>query len=611
MHSVFRLTQPDECRSLGNRIADAPETRISKHYTMTNQPKDQPLPLNGESPENSPGSKTGSTTDQLNFIKSIMAAQRDGRQGRALRDCRKAMNRWPEEPRFLLMAVGILLDKGDQAEALPLLQSAASLIPEDANVHASIGEIQRAAGRYNAALAAYDDAIENGHHQSEVLQRHRGEILARLGRPDEAIEAFRLSLSLDDGHAQTWFELGVAAQRIGNREMALDSYDHAIAANPDHGQSHRMRANLVRFTANDPSISAMSEALARAEKPAEGVDEPNLRRAMHIGFGLAKAYDDVGDVDRSFAALALANDRKRASLDYDVANDEDLARRIKKFFNHDNLVRLHGAGVSSDKPVFVVGMPRSGTTLIEQILASHSGVHGAGEIPYLMRIALSPRKDVAAHRVRNNTAYRGSSYLSMANTEPADVPFPEYIHDIKPEGLAFRATAYLDVLDKIAPDARRVVDKTPVSFMFAGFIRMAFPQARIINCVRDPMDTCFSCYKRHFAAGPSFAYNLEDLGRYYRLYVDLMDHWRTIMPETIFDLVYEDMVGDFETHARRLVDFVGLDWEDTCLDFHRTDRVIDTASNMQVRQPLNDQSIGAWRKYAQHLRPLEDALNKT
>jgi len=498
-----------------------------------------------------------------------------------------------------------------------MLERVATVTPGDAMVHAGIAEIHRNAGRFTKALGAYDAAVEAGHDRPAVIHAFRGSMFATMGQPEQAAAAFRQSLALDDSRAATWFDLGVAAQRMGDRDAALGAYDHAIEADPDHGQAYRMRSNLVTFTADDPGIAAMEAALARLERAASEGDAGNdaARQVMHIGFGLAKAYDElsaeVGTVDRAFATLKQANDGKRATLEYDVANDEEFARRTKKYFGHDNFVRLHGAGVPSDKPVFVIGMPRSGTTLVEQILASHSAIHGAGEIPHLMRIALAPRKDVQGHRARNVTSYRGSSYLSMPGTGPEDVPFPEYVQDLASEGLAFRAQAYLNALDHIAPDALRVVDKTPINFMFAGFIRLAFPKARIINCVRDPMDTCFSCYKKHFSVGPNFAYDLDDLGRYYNLYADLMDHWRSVMPDAILDLVYEDLVGDLEANARRLIDFVGLDWEEACLQFHETNRIIDTASNMQVRQPLNDRSVGAWKKYEAHLGPLAKALTQT
>jgi len=549
----------------------------------------------------------GPSGDQIEAIKAITKAQRDGRTGRALRDCRKAISRWPEEPRFYLIGAGLLLDQGDKADALPLLLRLAELTPEDAKVHASIGEVHRSAGRLQDALDAYDRSLAVGHDRPEIIHRFRGSALAELRRPSEAVIAFRHSLDVDDRHAETWFEMGVAAQRTGDRRLAFEAYDRAIAVDADHGQAWRMRANLVSFTADDPSIAQMETALTKNEQA--GGD--GIRQSMHIGFGLAKAYDDLDDPDHSFAALKQANDRKRAALDYDVAGEEDLARRVRKVFGHDTFVRLHGVGVNSERPVFVVGMPRSGTTLVEQVLASHSAVYGAGEIPYLMRIALAPRKDVHGHRSRNNTAYRGSSYLSMEGTAPDDVPFPDYIHEVGADGIAYRANSYLKMLEQVAPDSQRVVDKTPVNFMFVGLIRLLFPKARIINCVRDPMDTCFSCYKRHFSAGPSFAYNLEDLGRYYRVYSDMMDHWRAVIPETILDVVYEDLVADFQTHARRLIDFVSLDWEDACLEFHKTDRVIDTASNMQVRQPIHDTSIGAWRRYEAHLGPLKKALERS
>jgi hypothetical protein len=258
--------------------------------------------------------------------------------------------------------------------------------------------------------------------------------------------------------------------------------------------------------------------------------------------------------------------------------------RIRAIFSADLMARRSGIGCASSVPVFVIGMPRSGTTLVEQILASHSKVFGAGELPDLSNA-------VARLRVQDGHA------------------FPEIVPLLSDRQLRQIGENYAASISSLAPAAERITDKMPLNFFFAGLISLALPNARIIHVRRDPVDTCFSCFSTLFTGEHRVAYELSELGRYYRAYENLMEHWRRVLPAgAMIEVQYEKVVADLEGEARRLIAHCGLEWEDACLAFDRTERAVRTASVAQVRRPIYRSSVGRWQRYQLHLRPLLDAL---
>jgi hypothetical protein len=308
---------------------------------------------------------------------------------------------------------------------------------------------------------------------------------------------------------------------------------------------------------------------------------------IELHFALAKGLADAGEHEQAFRHLLEGNTLKRRTVAYDEAATLDLFDRTRAVFTPDLMRAGRGLGNDSSTPVFVLGMIRSGTTLVEQILASHPQVHGAGE-----------RTDFA------NLVARGRQ-----STDGAVTVFPELFETINGEELERLGSDYVGSLRAAAPDAARIVDKMPGNFRFVGAIHLALPNARIIHVRRDPIDTCLSCFSILFAGDQPFAYDLEELGRYYRGYTALMEHWRGLLPpHALLEIRYEELIADTPRQARRIVEHCGLEWDDNCLSFHRTPRPVRTASTLQVRRPIYQTSVGRWWPYREQLGPLFAAL---
>jgi tetratricopeptide (TPR) repeat protein len=397
--------------------------------------------------------------------------------------------------------------------------------------------------------------------------------LHRRGRTATAITHFQKALASDPADARIYASLGSALVALGKSKEANDAFEQAIALSPNKAGHYWNLAGSRRFTADDRHFATMRELARRASSLA-------VEEQIDLHFALAKAFADVGDQPHSFAHLVEGNALKRQQLTYDEAEALHRLERIRAVFSAELLREKRGAGDPSAAPVFIVGMPRSGTTLIEQILASHPKVFGAGELREMANLAARVGGEEAA-------------------------TFPEVVARMSGEELRRLGASYVEAVARLSGGAERITDKMPGNFSLAGLINLALPNARIIHARRDPRDTAFSCFSLLFAHGLEFTYDLGELGRYYRGYLALMAHWREVLPEGVMlDVQYEDVVGDLEREARRIVAHCGLEWDDACLEFHKTERSVLTASASQVRQPIYRSSIGRWRRHAAALQPL-------
>tara|TARA_Y100001960_G_scaffold317026_1_gene384794 strand:- start:7486 stop:9057 length:1572 start_codon:yes stop_codon:yes gene_type:complete len=471
-----------------------------------------------------------------------LAAKQRGNNDEAIHWIQRALEEIPDQPIFLNNLANILLDGSDIEAAINHYRHAISVDPDYADAH------------FNLGIA-----------------------FAQRGQTQDAIASYRQTLALDGDRLAALHNLGGALESLGCVAEALVEYRTAVAKSPSYARAYYRIATLSNTAIDQSELRAMENLLSTVA--------PNSDDAIHLHFGLARAYANIGRPDDAFRQWEMGNKAKRATYVYDVRDAQHFHERIAKAFSSELLNELEHRGSDSDVPIFVVGMPRSGTTLVEQILASHPKVAAAGELSYLRDI---------------------SRKLSAPMT---DMKFPEIINSLGARDFRTFASEYLGKLCNWAPTMPHIVDKMPGNFLYIGLIKLMFPKSKIIHCVRDPVATCFSCYTQLFNSPQRFAYDLTDLGLYHSSYRHLMRHWHQITPGSIFNLKYEDMVDDQEAETRSLLKFCNLDWDDSCLQFHKTDRAVRTASALQVRQPIYKESLSSWHKYKVHLDPLFAALD--
>jgi Tfp pilus assembly protein PilF len=463
-------------------------------------------------------------------------------------------------------------------EAIPAYRQAISFKPDHANAHLKLGLALYEQGRRDEAIAAWHEAIRL---KPDLVEAYHnlGVSLSEKGRLDEAIAAWRQAIRIEPHHAKAHYSLGLGLIDEGKLDEARRVLERAVELAPKSAATYRVLGEARRFhTTADPHLVAM-------QKLAQEMASLSVDDQIELHFALAKAYEDLGEHDQSAHHLIKGNTLKRQQINYDEVTTLDLFRRISETFHPRLLHDRRNVGDPSSVPVFIIGMPRSGTTLIEQILASHPEVFGAGELD----------------EIDNCVARLGSDNVA--------VRYPEVVSSTTSPRLRQFGMSYVSAISALTPKATRVVDKMPKNFLFAGLIHLALPNAKIIHVYRDPLDTCFSCFSKLFAGAQRYSYDLRELGRFYRAYESLMEHWRKVLPPSVMlDVRYEQLIADVEGEARRMIAHCGLEWNDTSLSFHATRRPVRTSSAVQVRQLIYRSSIGRWRPYARVLGPLIEAL---
>jgi tetratricopeptide (TPR) repeat protein len=468
------------------------------------------------------------------------------------------------------------LDRLD--EALAHYQKALLIDPEHGAVHNALGMALRKCGRIEQAIFHLERAIVIKPDYASA-QLTLADILFDLGRVSEAMIHYERVLTFDPRNYLAHNNLGTAFNILGRLEEAGQAYEKALQFAPREATIHHNLAHLRRFMPGDSRLAAL-------QKLAEDIADLDAKNQISLHFALGKAFGDLGEYELSFRHLWEGNSLKRAQLAYDEKEVLRQLELIGKTFTRQLMEQKSGGGCHSQTPVFVVGMPRSGTTLVEQILASHSKVYGAGEIETFHEM-------VVKFRSENGIA----------------AEFPDMVSEMSLEDLGHLGSCYIDSIKHGAPAMERVVNKLPQNFKYAGLIHLALPNARIIHVRRDPVDTCFSCFSLLFTRDQSFTYDFGELGRYYLGYATLMEHWRSVLPPGVMiDVQYEDLVADLDGQARAIVDHCGLEWEEACLVFYKTNRQVKTASSVQVREPIYRTSVGRWRQFENFLRPLIEVL---
>ncbi len=549
----------------------------------------------------------------------------------------------PGDPDAWLMAAAISGDLGLADEARGFLQRALALDPVFPDAHLALATLHHRESQLRPALAECDLALQADREFAEAWLL-RSAVLGAMGRFAEAVDCARRTLALWPDCADACVNLGNGLDAMGQREPAIEAYRQALALDPNlHAAYAGLAEALVNLGRTDEAAACCAKAvelapgdpaclraqarvlqqqgrnedafrilepmigtgaldagaavtlsracirLKRPELAASAIENMlaqtdlsiDTRWKLHMAIG--RVYDDMKDYDRAFGHFERGHLLKRGGFD-PVAHRAFVTQRITSF-SPAAMARLPRARVKSDLPVFIVGMPRSGTTLVEQILSSHPAVFGAGE---LLRVG-----DIAQR-------------LPARLESTAEYPF--CISDLTQEAADAAAREYLDYLRGLAgSDAARVTDKLPGNFMHLGLIELLFPDARVIHCMRDPLDTCVSCYAQNFN-GHEYTHDLAHLGLFHREYRRMMAYWRSVLRLPMLDVQYEDLIGDIEAGGRRLIEFCGLPWDEQCLRFYENERTVMTASSDQVRQPIYRTSAERWRNYEKYLGPLREAL---
>ena len=448
-----------------------------------------------------------------------------------------------------------------------------------------------AAARHNLATMLYRqnknlEALAEIQHLTDKEPRHpgyanlRAAILARLGEYDQAIAVCERMLADYPNQPKGWMSYGHALKTVGRQVDSIAAYRKALELAPTLGEAWWSLANLktVKFSPED--VTAMAAAL----------DAPGLTGddRLHLHYALGKAHEDAQAWDAAFEHYAAGAAIRRKQLDYDPEENAAETARAKAVFTPALLAAGAGQGSPAPDPIFIVGLPRAGSTLVEQILASHSMVEGTMELPDLI---------VMARRLGGKTAHRAES------------AYPEVLAELSPDELQALGEEFIERTRVQRKTGKPFfIDKMPNNFAHAGFIHLILPNAKIIDARRHPLGCCFSGFKQHFARGQAFSYDLTDIGRYYADYVELMAHFDAVLPGRVHRVIYEAMIEDPEREIRALLDHCGLPFEEACLSPHKNDRAVRTASSEQVRRPIFKDAVEHWQKFESHLGPLKQAL---
>lgn len=481
---------------------------------------------------------------------------------------RKVLKLHPDsaEAHIDLSEILFKLEKFDDAEVL--LDQAAELGEESSSLYMKRANVLERLNRIDEALDSIEKATELTPETPEIIHR-KATIQYMAGKTEEALETLEALFEINPNYAHAIATKSEIMQSYGKQEEALKLARRALSIAPNIPHFYFSLSKLKKFTENDPDLLQM-------ESMVKGLHSHGAAQAIGLNFALFKAYEDLKQYDKAFDHLKTGADLKFKTLPFRPEVQKLNFQKTKDNWNAERLEKYKEFGNQDKTPIFIVGMPRSGTTLTEQIISSHPEVFGAGELYYLA----AAEKD-AGIITPETTKIIGEEYIEMAR------------------GISDEARA-----------AKFITDKMPSNFSKVGLISAALPNAKIIHTRRNPMDTCLSCYKQLFARGHDWSYELEAMAEHYELYMDLMAHWRENLPGKILEINYEDTVENFENQARKLIDFVGLEWDDACLSPHKQKRAILTASKGQVSKPIYKTSVQGWKRYEEQLQPLAQPLQK-
>ncbi|MEO0424628.1 MAG: sulfotransferase [Pseudomonadota bacterium] len=479
----------------------------------------------------------------------------------------------------LLGVLNVKRERYDDATAM--FRRAVQLAPDFWKAWINLGTALSEQQKFDEADAAYREALALQPGSVHTLER-LGANAMKASDLDASVDWLRKSLAISDDHFPSWLCLGHALKTLGQQEEAIEAYRRCIEVKGDFGEAYWSLANLKTFRFDDDELAAMGTHLANVT---DATDEEAQDAEIAFSFALGKAWEDRGDYSKAFEHYYHGNSKKRFKVTYDPIEFQDSTDRIIEVFTREFFAEREGWGYADDSPILILGLPRSGSTLLEQILASHSQVEGTAELHYLLRAA---------------------TQSGLNRTD--GIRYPQVMHELAAHHIEGIGQEYIENTAKHRTGSAYFTDKMPNNFPAIGFLHTILPNAKVIDARRHPLDSCLGTFKQLFASGQVFSYDLYDLAHYYSQYIRLMDHWAEVLPGKVLTVHYEQTVADLETQARAIANHCGLPWEEGMLAFHENKRAVRTASSEQVRQPIYSSSVALWRRYEAQLDELIDYL---
>jgi tetratricopeptide (TPR) repeat protein len=492
---------------------------------------------------------------------------------------REHLKRHPTDVAAIRMLAEVAARIGRYGDAETLLARCLELAPGFAAARHNYAMVLHRQNKPELALAQVETLLE-ADRRNPGYRNLKAAILGRIGEYTASIEQYREVLAEYPNQAKVWMSLGHSLKTAGQHAESIEAYAKSIEKAPHLGEAYWSLANLKTFRFSAAQTQAMRDQLAGERLSPED--------RFHFEFSLGKALEDAGEYAESFAHYLEGNRLRRTMIRYDADENHAHVERSKRFFTPEFFAERQGWGTPAPDPIFVIGLPRSGSTLIEQILASHSKVEGTMELPDVAMLA----------RV-----------VGTRTTRPGSAAYPRALEKFSAEEIRELGERYLtQTRIQRKTTAPYFIDKMPNNFAHTGFIHLMLPNAKIVDARRHPLGCCLSGFKQHFARGQNFSYDLTDIGRYYRDYVELMAHFDDVLPGRVHRVLYENMVEDTEAEVRRLLEYCGLEFEPGVLKFHENQRAVRTASSEQVRRPINRDGMDQWRHFEAELGPLKTAL---
>lgn len=518
--------------------------------------------------------KLSPVAQALEQANKLLAA---GQSDRAEKICNDLSKQHPNNIKVLRLLARMASDDGRHLIAEGLLKRIVKLAASDYRCYLDLGLYLGEQGRYPEAVEVLEKAVAL---EPGVIsnQQRLGDFLAIIGRSADALSVYETALKLDSDYPPALVGRGHMLRILGRKDEAVKSYESGIAIRPGFGDAWWSLASLRNYRFSEDQFDQM-----RTQLESTG-DDVNSNISFH--FALARAYEADQDFEGAWQHYELGNSAKRSAVQYDPVQIETSHDAIIEFFERDFIERRGPPVGAGPAPIFILGMPRSGSTLLEQILASHSDVEGAAELPYI-----------------------GLLSEALGGPRSNGKQYPAALADMTPDQFVSFGKSYVYYARSNLPKkTQRFTDKMPANFAHVGLIHLALPNAKIIDARRHPLDVCVGNYRQLFAQGKNHAYDLNECAEYFLDYVRVMDHWDQVLPGRVLKVQYEDVVADLEGQARRMLEYCELPWEDACLNFHETRRAVNTASSEQVREPIYSDAIDYWRNYEPHLADLKEIL---